>query len=175
MHPRDKTSVSEGGFSQIEVLLSIILFSTAIVATMELYAAMTARITLISQIQRDARGPQYVVSTFASALNRAIRCELYPDRATFEQYPALGGIAGNFAVLWLDDGRSLAFELTKSELRILEDPNLMAAKERVFATGVESPQGLCTAQNGMIAIQFFAQIGTTQNRFQFCARPCLAR
>jgi type II secretory pathway pseudopilin PulG len=175
MHPRNKTGAFAGGFTLLETLLTIALFSTAIVASVELFVAITARIISVSQTQRDAHGPQRVVSAFAAALNRATHCAVYPDRAAFERFPALGGTAGDFAVVWLESGTLLAFELAKSELRILENPNTPAFKQRLFATGIEAPEGLCTLQNGGLLLNFTAQIGATQTTFRSSARAASAR
>lgn len=168
-------SSSKRGFTVLETLLTVILFSSVILGVMELFMAMTRRIADASQAQRDSRGPQYAVSSFCSALTRATRCALYPDRSVFLRYPALSGVAGNFAVLWFEDGTALAFELAKSELRILENPGTDRVKERVFATGVDAPQGLCTFSNGLTQIGFTTGIGAAQAQFGVCARTGLAQ
>ena len=170
MHARGFKLKPEGGFTILETLLTIVFFSIAIVGVMELFMAITKRTTEASVVQRDSRGPEHVVSLFSSALTRATRCSLYPDRSVFAQYPALGGAAGNFAVLWFDDGASLAFELANSELRIVENPNTNHSKERLFATGVEAAGGLCAFYDGLTAIRFLARIGAVQREFRFCAR-----
>ena len=175
MRTRVCNSTSERGFTVLETLLTVILFSIVILGVMELFMAITRRITEASQAQRDSRGPQYVVSSFSSALTRATRCALYPNRSVFLRYPALGGVAGDFAVLWFDDGTTLAFELAKSELRILENLGTDRVKERVFATGVDAPQGLCAFNNGLAKINFTTGIGNAQTQFGFCARMGLAQ
>lgn len=168
-------SASERAFTVLETLLSVILFSSVVLGVMELFMALTRRITEVSQVQRDSRGPQYVVSSFGSALMRSSRCALYPDRSVFLRYPALSGVAGNFAVLWFEDGSVLAFELAKSELRILENPGTGRLRERVFATGVEAPQGLCSFSKGLTKISFSAGVGAAQTQFGVCVRTGFAQ
>ncbi|RFC45805.1 MAG: hypothetical protein DVB28_000376 [Verrucomicrobia bacterium] len=175
MHRGNKRGAGAEGFTLVEILLTIFLFSTAIVLAVELFVSITARIALVSRAQRDAYGPQRVVSAFTAALNRATHCAVYPDRAAFENFPSLGGTEGDFAVVWLEHDTLLAFELAKSELRILENPNTPAFKQRLFATGIEAPEALCTLQNGSLLLHFNANIGATQTNFRASSRAASAR
>ena len=175
MHSERKLWSEERGFTMLEILLTIILFSSAIVVSVELFLALTARITVLSREERNAQGPQHVVSAFSSALNRATHCAVYPDRAAFEQGPSLGGTLGNFGVIWIEDGTTLAFELAGSELRMLQNPGTPAAKERLWATGIEALEGLCCLKDGALVLNFSAEAGTAKTTFTSRARVASAR
>lgn len=145
------------------------------VITLELFLAITRRVTVHSRAQRDSRGPAHVFSIFSAAANRASRCAVYLDRDTFEKHPALGGKAGDFAVIWIEDVSALAFELNEGGLRIWENPNTTVFKERLFAVGIEAPSGLCVLQNGALSLKFNVQIGLVQTNLRSSIRVASAR
>jgi type II secretory pathway pseudopilin PulG len=163
------------GFILLEILLSILLFTSAFVVTIELFLAFAGRITNLARAQRHTHGPQHVLSTFTGVSNLATHWGVYPDRAAFEQYPLLAGTTGNFAVLWKKDGTTVAFELINRELRILENPGTAATKERLWARDVDAPDYLCTLQNGAIALRFKTHIGNVQTTFHTSARVAASR
>lgn len=163
------------GFILLEILLSILLFVSAFVVTIELFLAFAGRIAILARAQRDSYGPQHVLSIFTGTLNLATRWGVYPDRAAFEQYPLLAGSAGNFAVLWRNNGTTVAFELINGELRILENPGTAATKERLWARHVDAPDCLCTLQSGALTLQFNTRIGNVQTTFITSARVASSR
>ena len=175
MHPKNRHYASVRGFTMLEVFIAIVFFSSAMVITLELFLAVVRRVTVHSRTQHDSRGPAHVLSTFSAAVNRGTRCAVYPDRDTFEKHPSLCGTAGNFAVIWIEDGSVMAFELNEGGLRIWENPNTTAFKERLFATGIEAPSGFCVLQNGALVLKFKAQIGLVQTIFRSSNRVASAR
>jgi len=175
MHLRRKPWTGESAFTQLEVLLSIMLFSSAIVFSVELFVALTARITTLARVERNSLGPKHVLSSFSAALHRATHCAIYADRFSFEHLPYLAAASGDFAVIWQKDGPVLAFELAHGELRILENPGSDLTRERLWATGVEAPRRLFTLENGALVLNFTATIGSSPTSFTTCARAAFAQ
>ena len=159
----------------LEVLMAIVLFSFASVITVDLFIAFSARITFLARAQRSSQGPQHILSAFVSALNRASQCAVYPDRKTYLMYPFLGGTAGDFAVVWMEDGSTVAFELSQNELRILENPGTPIARERLWAAGISAPNGLISWRKGALTLGFSARIGSTYTDFFTSGRVASAR
>lgn len=172
---RDRLQFAKEGFTTLEVLLSILMFTTAIATAVELFVGFTGRIVVLLKAERAAHGAQHVITAFSSAMSRAKRYALYPNRAAYLQYPALSGTCGDFVVLSMDDDSLLAFELERANLRIVENPDTPTAKERLWATGIEAPNGLCAIQHSACVLRFNAQTGATRTSFQTCGRAAAIR
>ena len=146
------------------------LFSVTIVATAELCAAISSRVSRLSKRIRALHGPEQFVFSFTSNLNSAVKCSIYPGRNVFEQAPALKSTEGDFVVLTKQDGTTLAYELTSGSLRISESAPGSSLRQRTYASNIQSSLPLCFLRNGTATLTFSASTDANFTTFKVSGR-----
>lgn len=146
------------------------LFSVTIVATAELFAAVSSRVSRLSKRIRALHGPEQFVLSFTSNLNSAVQCAVYPSRNVFEQAHALKSTEGDFVVLTTADGSSLAYELTSGSLHITEASPGAPLRQRTYASNIQTTRPLCSLHNGSATLSFSASTDTSLTNFSISGR-----
>ncbi len=132
----------------LELLLSLTLFSVAILACVELLVAVSSRISIHSRRLRALHAPEQFALFFASSVDSALECSIYPNRIVFDRAPALRSDEGNFVVLTARDGAQTAFELSAGTLRVSTLSSAPPTRERIYATNIPTNGPLCALRGG---------------------------
>jgi prepilin-type N-terminal cleavage/methylation domain-containing protein len=161
-----------GGFTLMEMLVSVTLLSGVMIGMTTIITAIGARFAADIQIQHADRGAARIMGEFTVAMKQAISVKIYADRTTWQAAPNSTAASGNFVLINTAAGREYGFELAGGSVNIINNPSGVSdVLTCCISSSVTAAGTFIFQQNGVPSMAWIVSLPTERMQFQTAAQP----